>query len=143
MFMAAHFFLWVYPKNAGLMSTRFRMCVKYCQGKYLWDWIRKIQDLTQEQMKWDESLGSNDKSAFVASIDCTDCKIWEPRAHHKYNVDKLFFSKKLAGSGLKYEIVLDLVESKVLSIVGPVKASEHDMNVFRQEMKEKALENGA
>ena len=100
MYMASHFFLWVYPKNAGLTATRFRMCVKYCKGQHLWEWIRKFTALAEETIKWDESLASKNKSDFVASVDCTDCKTWEPRAHFHYNIDKSFFSKKTeSGSG--------------------------------------------
>lgn len=138
-FMAAIFFLWVYPRSSGLLSTRFQMCQKYCQGQVLWTWIKRIESLKEKKIKWDDSLADPEKSAFVASIDGTDCKIWEPRANHRYNVDKTFFSKKFAHAGIKYEIVLDILNAKCMSIVGPVKASVHDLNVFRIETKQKML----
>ena len=42
MFLAAHFFIWTYPKNCSLMASRFGVCDKYVQGERLWKWIGKI-----------------------------------------------------------------------------------------------------
>lgn len=86
---------------------------------------------------WDNTLGDPEKSAFVGTIDDTDCMMWEKRAHFHLNVDKSYFSKKSNGAGLKYEIVMDITKAKCLSIVGPNKASEHDMTVFCKSTKEK------
>ena len=36
MFMISIFFLWVYPRNSSLISTRFGVCRNYCNGKMLW-----------------------------------------------------------------------------------------------------------
>ena len=35
MFMAVHFFLWAYPKNAKLLASRFDLCLSYAQGNHL------------------------------------------------------------------------------------------------------------
>lgn len=138
-FMAAIYFLWVYPRCSGILSTRFHMCRKYCQGQTLWTWIKRIESLSADKIKWDDTLSDPEKTAFVASIDGIDCKIWEKRAHHQYNIDKSYYSKKLAHAALKYEIVLDVNSSKCMSVVGPVKAGTHDMVLFRKETKQKIM----
>jgi hypothetical protein len=35
-YMLAHFHLWSYPKNVNLMSTWFKICKHYLEGKELW-----------------------------------------------------------------------------------------------------------
>ena len=55
------------------------------------------------------------------------------------NLDKSFCSQKFMHAGLKYEIVMHLVKPKCMAVVGPNKAGEHDMNVFRKETKDKML----
>ena len=140
MFMTAHFFLWTYPKNAGLTATRFRHAIKNCKGSPLWNWIRKIAALLPKKIYWDKSVERPEASAFVGSIDCTDCRVWEPRAHHHMNIDKSYFSEKFNHAGYKYEIVLHLLKPKCMDIVGPEKASKHDMKVFRQKTKQRMLD---
>ena len=36
MFMIAYYFLFTYPKNRGLIQSRFGVCKKYCGGNKLW-----------------------------------------------------------------------------------------------------------
>jgi hypothetical protein len=139
-YMIAHFFLWIYPKNAGVTSTQFGVCQRYCKGDPLWTWIRKIEALMTNVIMWDDSLGSEYKSAYAGSVDCTDCKMWEKRHHHHLNIDKTFYSKKTNSAALKYEIILDITRPKCLAVVGPLKASTHDMNVFRSSTKAKMLQ---
>ena len=138
-FMTAHFFLWVYPKNAGLTSSRFNTCIRNCRGEPLWNWIRKIAALQQKKIKWDDSLGDPTKSPFIGTIDDVDCKFWEKRAHHNMNIDKSFFSEKFNHAGLKYEIIMHLTKPQCMAVVGPVKCATHDMGVFRMKSKAKML----
>ena len=136
-FMTAHFFLWTYPKNAQLTASCFKIAVRHCQGKPLWDWIIKIAALLPKKIFWDDSLGDLDGCPFIGTIDDVDCGMWEKQAHHKYNLDKLFFSKKLNHGGLKYEIILHLSKPQCMSVVGPNKAGAHDMGVFCKKTKRK------
>jgi DDE superfamily endonuclease len=137
MFMTALFFLWAYPKNAGLTASRFNACIRNCKGEPLWRWIRKIEALQAKKIKWDDSLCAPNKSAFVGTVDDIDCKMWEKRSHHKMNIDKSFFSQKINHAGLKYELIMHLTKAQCMSIVGPTKAATHDMEVFRGKSKEK------
>ena len=136
-YMVAMFFLWVYPRNAGLTMTRFDICEKYCRGKKLWYWIEKISELKEKVIKWDPSIGSPNSSAFAGSIDCVDCKIWEIRHNYHENTNPGLMSQKINHAGVKYEIVMDITKSKCMSVVGPIRAGQHDMNVFRLKTKEK------
>ena len=56
MFLVAHFFLWTYPKNSGLIVSRFQICDKYSRGEHLWKWIRKIAALKALKIVWDISM---------------------------------------------------------------------------------------
>lgn len=134
-FMLGNFYLWTYPKNAGLMASRFQMCERYCRGEPLHKWIRKIAGLYQKKIKWIKPT-----TKWTCSVDCTDMKIAEKRRHYHLNIDKRLFSKKTASAALKYEIVLSVTESKCMSIVGPFPASRPDMALFRDYTKGKMLE---
>ena len=46
-------------------------------------------------------------------------------------------SQKFNHAGVKYEIVMDIIKSKCMSMVGPIKAGQHNMNVFCLKTKEK------
>jgi hypothetical protein len=69
MFLIAHFFLWTYPKNSGLIVPRFQICNKYSRGEHLWKWIRKIVAL---KIVWDTRLDSIELEIFVRTVDGTD-----------------------------------------------------------------------
>ena len=60
--------------------------------------------------------------------------------HTNQNIDKSLCSVKFNHAGLKYEIVMNLLRSKCMSVVGPFPAGEHDMNVFRSCTKAKMLQ---
>jgi DDE superfamily endonuclease len=137
MFMTALFFLWAYPRNAGLTASRFNECTRNCKGEPLWRWIRMIEALKAKKIKWDNSLGDPNKSAFIGTVDDIDCVIWEKRAHHTMNIDKSFFTQKHNHAGLKYELIMHLTKPQCMSIVGPMKAATHDMEVFRVKSKGK------
>ena len=36
MYLAAHYFLWEYPKNASSLASRFQICERYARGEPLW-----------------------------------------------------------------------------------------------------------
>jgi hypothetical protein len=133
-FMMAIYFLWIYPKNARILSGRFGICERYCRGDELWRWVYKIQALKQRKIKWDPTLADPNKSAFIGSIDGTDCQIWEPK-HPTMNMDKSYSSHKFKSAALKYEIILSITDSQILWISGPFKGGTHDMTCFRRGFK--------
>jgi len=50
-FLAAHFFLWSYPKNAELTASLFNICVQYAHGKMMWLWVSRIAALKAMKVK--------------------------------------------------------------------------------------------
>eukprot|EP00978_Attheya_sp_CCMP212_P036293 scaffold163334_cov24-Attheya_sp.AAC.1 len=88
MFMITYFFLFTYPKNRGLMQSRFHMCKKYCGGEKLWNWVSKIAALKALKIRWDPVLDDANSEIFIITVDGTDKKMWERTSHPRYNVDK-------------------------------------------------------
>lgn len=141
MFMAANFFIWSHPKNAGLMSTRFQICKRYIQSnKHLWKWIFKMSALMEDKIVWDEVvLGSEDYATFIASCDGVDFNIWE-KPTKRYNVDKGLMSYKSKHAALRYLIAVSIWDSKCIYVHGPVKAGEvNDIAQWRLDLKAKML----
>ena len=56
MFLAAHYFLWTYPKNASLIASCFGICERYSRGEPLWKWIYRIAALKEKKIVWDPDM---------------------------------------------------------------------------------------
>ena len=84
MFMITHFWLWTYPKNAHLIASRFKTCVRYLRGEPLWKWIERIAALKVKKIIWDHSLEDANTEVFAISLDGTDFRMWE-RKHPVYH----------------------------------------------------------
>lgn len=136
MFMTAHYFLWTYPKNANLVSSRFGVNDKYVQGKHLWTWIAKIAALRERKIAWDDRLDDPNTELFCISVDGKDFKCWE-RKHPELPIDPGMMSEKFRKAGWKYEIALSIWEPKVVWLYGPHRGGKHDMTIFRERLKNK------
>jgi hypothetical protein len=66
---------------------------------------------------------------FIATVDCTDCKIWEVK-HHTFPVDVGYFTKKHQHAGLKYEVALAVFHDSIVWVNGPFRGTAHDITVF-------------
>jgi hypothetical protein len=77
MFLIAHHFIWAYPKNSGILASRFRICERNVRGEPLWRWVRMIAALKAKKIVWDESLDDPNSQVFIVTIDGTDFKVWE------------------------------------------------------------------
>ena len=131
MFLIAHFFLWTYPKNAGLLASRFQICSSHAQGEPLWTWIRKIAALKALKIVWDPRLNNMDPEFCVVTIDGTDFRTWE-RKHPTLNQDRKQCLKKFNHAAVKYEIAISVYTSKVVWINGPFRGGIHDLTMFRK-----------
>ena len=131
MFLVAHFFLWTYPKNSGLIVSRFRICEKYSRGKHLWLWLRRIAALTKLKVKWDPRLDSSETEIFVVTVDGTDFRVWE-RKNPRFNQDKRQCSVKFNHAAAKYEVAINVFTSNVAWINGPFRGGEHDLTMMRK-----------
>ena len=141
MFMAANYFIWTNPKNAGLVSSRFKICKRYVQSnQQLWKWVLKMGALMPSKVVWDEAtLGSDDYFHFIASADCVDFNIWE-KPSERYNVDKGLMSFKSKHAALRYLIAVSIWDSSCIYVHGPVRAGEvNDILQWRLDLKQKML----
>lgn len=129
-FMIAHYFLWVYPKNASLLASRFRVCEKYARGQSLWKWIGKIAAMKAKKIVWPANFNSQETERFIVSVDGTDFKIWEPK-HPTLPIDRRYCSHKFNHAAVKYEIVLSVKQSKCVLINGPFRGGIHDLDMLR------------
>ena len=128
-FLAAHFFLWTYPKNATMGSQRFGKCEKFMKGKDLWKWVGKIAALKAIKIKWPDRFDDPDSEIFIITVDGTDCRIWEPK-HPTLSVDKSYYSHKFESAALRYELAISVQGSKLVWMNGPFRAGTADKNIF-------------
>ena len=141
MFMAANFFLWVTPKNAGVFASRFKICKRYLQSNmHLWKWVLKMSALMNEKVVWDEEeLNADDSPLFIGSVDGVDFNIWE-KPSDRYNIDSDLMSYKSRHGAYRYLIACSVWHSKCIYVHGPVKAGEVvDLGLFRADLKAKML----
>ena len=138
--MMANYFLWVYPRNSGITAVTFNICERYCRGDDMHRWVKKIAKLYPKKIKWNNDLGRPSASQFMASEYGIDCKVWEKRSHILESQDTKLFSQKFHHAALKYSIIMDINNSKCMAVIGPFKASKHDLTVWRLESKQKMLE---
>jgi len=134
-FMIAYYFLFIYPKNRGLIQSRFGICKKYCGGERLWYWVAKIAALKAKMIRWDPVLNDPNSEIFIITIDGTDKRRWEPSTHPRYNVDRRQFSKKFAHAALKFEIGLSIYRNQIVWISGPHRGGKSDIEIFREGLK--------
>ena len=134
MFLIAYFFLFTYPKNLGLLSSRFLMCKKYCGGKRLWKWVGKIAGLKGAKIGWNDTLDDPRSAKYAISVDGTDIRTWEPK-HPTYNIDTKQCSKKHNHAAKKFEIGLSIFQPQCVWISGPHRGGMHDLEIFRMGLK--------
>ena len=134
MFFLAHYMLWTYPRNARLIEIHFGpIAEKLTRGDPLWKWIRKIESLLPEKIKWLPRLDDPNCEAFIVTIDGVDCRTWESRRHPTFNIDRRLYSKKFAHAALKYEIAVAIFEDKIVWVNGPFRGGKHDLSIFRED----------
>jgi hypothetical protein len=143
-FMMGMFFLWTYPKNMVLMTSRFKVALRSLQGAELWYWLKKIQALKGLKIGWASGSESNDEIIIGLSVDGVDFRCWEKK-HPRYNQDTKMCSVKFKKAAFKYEITLDVHQAKIRNLNGGHIGGTHDLVMFRDpetgELKEHLLEN--
>jgi hypothetical protein len=114
MFLIVHHFLWAYPKNAKMLASAFLVCERLVQGNNLWRWVRMITALKAIKIVWPEEECNNPHGGiFIVSVDGTDFKVWEKK-DLVMQIDKGQYSHKFNHGVLKYEITIDVYESKAV-----------------------------
>jgi hypothetical protein len=129
-FMVGMFFLWTYPKNMQLMTSRFHVALRSLQGSELWYWPKKIQALKGLKIGWAPGSESDDGIIIGLSVDGVDFRCWEKK-HPRYNQDPKMCSIKFKKAAFKYEITLDVHEAKIRNLNGGHIGGTHDLTMFR------------
>jgi len=129
-FMMAHYFLWNYPRNSHLLSSRFGICERNCRGEPLWRWIKKIAALKETKIKWDDQFNAPQSQRFIITVDGTDFRVHEKK-HPTLPIDRKQCSQKFNHGALKYEIGISIFQSKCVWLNGPFPGGTHDMRIFR------------
>jgi len=140
-FMKANFFLWTYPKNSEIFAAHFGAeNEKYCRGVYVWYWIELLADLCREKIKWNADAAQDPEGPqFGWSADGVEFSCWEPK-HPTLNKDSSYFSYKHNRSGYIYLFVLEVYEPKLVMIIGPARAGQDEISLFRAFLKDKIPE---
>lgn len=136
MFFMAHHYLWAYTKNREMLASLFCVPETFAGGARLWKWIGKIAALKEAKIVWPEVTSTTDVDLFLISVDGTDCKTRETK-HPTMPIDRKMKSDKFNKAGWKYEVALSVHSPKIVWIYGPHKGGEHDMTIFRQQLKDK------
>jgi hypothetical protein len=117
-FLISHHFMWAYPKNAKILASSFAVCERRIQGENLWQQVRMIAALKAKDIVWpEEEYYDPTRQIFIVSVDGTDFKVWE-RKHPKLPYDKGQYLHIFHHGALKYEIAMDIYQSKVVWISG-------------------------
>jgi len=123
-------FLRCYPKESA-MAVTFHASEKTIR-EHIWAFIAMIAGLD-----WIDFSARFDDWSYIApscSIDGTDCPVEEPRAHlaDRTRVDPAYYSFKLRGAALRYNVVLSLASSRILHVHGGVPAGANpDIEIAR------------
>lgn len=134
-FIALHFLKrYRTEKESSLIFS----CSPTTINKYRWYYITHIRHLKQQKILWpiEWTIGDATIPTLLLSVDGTHFEIEEPQ-HERYNKNTKFYSKKFGSAGLSYEIGIDLAQSRVVHTRGPYRAAQHDITIFREELKDK------
>lgn len=94
--------------------------------------IRGVVQMTTRRLakrKKDKIVFGNfhKKQVYLGTIDNKHCRLQEPRT----DPDSKWYSHKFNGPGVTYEVAVDIVKDRILSVNGPYPASCHDITIFR------------
>jgi hypothetical protein len=130
-YMMTHFWLWAYPKNAGMFASRYKCSQRTCRGDPVWKWVKRIAAMKEKKIPWEHVANKEPLEIFSISDDGTDFKLQEWK-HPTLPRDNAGCSHKMKHAAAKYEVVLAVHRAKVVHIAGPFKGGTHDLEMFRQ-----------
>jgi len=136
-YMMAHFFLWQNPKNAVTFGFRFGVCERLARGYPIWKWVDRLAALSELVIFWHhKDLDSVNTAKRILSVDGVDFRTWEQN-HERYNMDRTDCSHKHNHGAAKYELGIHAFKSQLVWINGPHPGGKHDLDIFRQGLKQK------
>jgi len=96
-----------------------------------------MADLAQSKFAWDHTYANDPNGPkFGWTADGVEWSAWEAK-HPIFNKDKAFFSYKHNRAGYLYLFILEIFRPRLAMIIGPVKASEDEIGLFRTHLKDK------
>ena len=129
-FMIAHYYLWTYPKNVFLLSSRFGERKRSFEGEDLWMWPRKIAALKELKIVWDDRFNEASREIFSFSLDGVDILSTETK-NQSMNKDTQMASHKYKRPAYRWEVLMAVHEPKILWINGPFKAGKNERVILR------------
>lgn len=127
----AHFWMWTKPKNASILSSRFKICEDYCCGKDFWLWIERIVLLKDKKIFFDKRILADDTEILALTADGVDFSKWEI-SHPEFPQDSTACSHKMKHCAAKYLILLATFSSQILHIEGPCKGGVNDSTMLKE-----------
>ena len=143
MLLISHYFLWTYPRNSRMIEAHFSPIIeKETRGVGLWHWIEKIYWLMPSRIHWLDRFNDPDSEPFIATVDGTDCKVWEPRkTHPDFQFDPGMFSHKFKRAAWKYEVAVAIFSDNIVWVNGPWRGGKGDKEILI-DGNEEAMELG-
>jgi len=125
--LTAIHFLWAKPKNCKILATTCGYgCTRHVEGEELWKYVKAIQSLKSRVIVWPQAKCMDPNAqTYIGTIDGVDFKTRE-KSNDEFNVDKKQFTYKHHHGGVKYELVIDVFEPKIISINGPFDGAVDD-----------------
>lgn len=134
-FLMTHYFLYCYSKEE-ITAKIFDYC-KPTLRKWCWKFIMNMAALKDEKILWPNEWNDSQHSAInLYTVDGVHCRIPEPK-HDKYNKNRKYYSHKFKTAGVNYELVIDIWQSRLAWIRGPIRAGKGDAEVFEEQLKTK------
>jgi DDE superfamily endonuclease len=99
--------------------------------KWAWYFLELIASLRDDVIQLDRRLDGVDAGTVscLMSVDGTDCLVMDP-----WPFDKKWYSQKLNGPGVKYEVGVSIANCDIVWINGPFVASKNDSTIFREKL---------
>jgi len=116
---------------------------------YGWFFIEQVSWLDCHIIKWENRLKGDIGNDCTCSVDGTHCPTVRMTAGAAKAAKKKggatkdpFYSWKLNGPGLAYEVVLSIIGGDIVMINGPYPATTNDLMMFRDNLKQHLKEAG-
>lgn len=130
-FMLAHYFMWVYPKNAQILSASMGVSEYKSRGIHIWIWVRRIARMSNKKIRWDIIDNDDDFEILAVTTDGVYFYLYE-KQHLSLPQDNAGCSFKIKHFAAKYDIALSTKYSKIVHFSGPYKGGVHDLEMFRR-----------
>jgi len=109
-------------------------------SNWSWDIVECILHLKPEIIRfpvcWSNPDSEDDtETIFIMTVDGVHCPTEEP-THKFFSENKKYFSHKIHGAGLDYEIGMSIFQQKCVWVAGPYPAGTNDITVFRDKLKQ-------